>query len=777
MKNFLLLILLFPIFGFGQTSDLFFSEYAEGSANHKYLEIYNGTGSAVDLANYSISYSNNGCDVLGAFDTPNGITWPSGTMLANNAFYIIAHPLSDASILALANMTSTSLSNGDDVFGLIDGATGNVIIDIIGDLQGDPGTGWSVAGTANGTANHTLARKSSVCAGNATGLGSFGIDVATSEWIVNAQDDWTNLGMHTAVCAAGCNLTASGITSLTCNDNGTGALTADDYLTFNLNPTGSTLGTNYTVTVTSGTITPTTAAYGSATAFQLQNGSAGAGNVTITITDDSGSTCTIDQLITDPGVCSSAVPVITLTPASLTGFNHVVGTPSTEQTFTASGLSLTADLVLTAPADFQISLTTGTGFTNTISLVPTSGTVSNTTIYTRANAVTMGTLIGSIVGTSAGAINDTVAVSGYADNYIYYTNDQISTTDANGVADSMNVLVELTGVVYCMDFDGNTGYSITLIDGSEEGINLFAFADLPNYTNPIEGDSLRVFGKIGQFNGLLQVVPDSIELLAQGVSLISPVVVTTLNESTESQLIKMMNLTLVTPMATFATGSTNVNVTDGVSTFTLRIDNDTDLPGSPAPQGLFNVTGLGGQFDSSSPYTAGYQLFPCGTSSFEDVCTTPSNATTTTGTSTANAVATGVDYQWINCVGNTLITGATNQSFTAVVTGNYAVIVTDGACSDTSACVSLIGTSAGINENAILNSVSVYPNPVQDILTIKNTSGQVVSFVVVDMNGKEILKSTTVLNATTVSTSTWNQGVYFVKFSSINGEAILRVVK
>ena len=30
--------------------DLFFSEYIEGSSNNKALEIYNGTGSAVDLA-------------------------------------------------------------------------------------------------------------------------------------------------------------------------------------------------------------------------------------------------------------------------------------------------------------------------------------------------------------------------------------------------------------------------------------------------------------------------------------------------------------------------------------------------------------------------------------------------------------------------------------------------------------------------------------------------------------------------------------------------------
>ena len=76
-----------------------------------------------------------------------------------------------------------------------------------------------------------------------------------------------------------------------------------------------------------------------------------------------------------------------------------------------------------------------------------------------------------------------------------------------------------------------------------------------------------------------------------------------------------------------------------------------------------------------------------------------------------------------------------------------------------------------------MNSVSVYPNPVQDFLTVKNTSNEAITFVVVDMNGKEISTSTTVLTSTTVSTSNWNKGVYFVKFASNNGEAVLRVVK
>src|SRR5690606_15904462 len=118
-----------------------------------------------------------------------------------------------------------------------------------------------------------------------------------------------------------------------------------------------------------------------------------------------------------------------------------------------------------------------------------------------------------VVASSTGADNDTVFVEGYADDYVYYTIDQIDGVDAvDGTADSLDVLVELTGVVYCMDFDGNAGYSITLIDGSNEGINLYSGFDVSNYTNPMAGDSLRVFGKLIQFNGLLEIQPDSIDV-------------------------------------------------------------------------------------------------------------------------------------------------------------------------------------------------------------------------------------------------------------------------
>lgn len=203
-----------------------------------------------------------------------------------------------------------------------------------------------------------------------------------------------------------------------------------------------------------------------------------------------------------------------------------------------------------------------------------------------------------------------------------YTIDQIDGVDVNGVGDSLNVLVELHGIVHCIDFDDNAGYKVTLIDNSLEGIQIFDFNDYGSYTNPQEGDSLIVKGTIGQFNGLLQIAPDSIGLVSTGNATFPVNTVTVLDETTESKVVKIENVDFVTPTATWAQG--NVDVTDGNNTFTLRIENATGMVGTPTPTGSFNVTGVGGQFDNSSPYTSGYQLFPCGASSIEGTVIPPS---------------------------------------------------------------------------------------------------------------------------------------------------------
>jgi hypothetical protein len=175
---------------FAQAADLFISEYVEGSSNNKAIEIFNGTGAAVDLSNYSMKLASNGSPT---WSTTNSVTL-SGT-LANNDVFVIANAQANPTILGVADMTHTvTYFNGNDCLGLFHGDT---LIDIIGVLGTDPGTAWPVAGTDGATLNHTLIRKPEVDSGNTDWIAGAGTNMDNSEWIVHPQDYVDDLGSHT----------------------------------------------------------------------------------------------------------------------------------------------------------------------------------------------------------------------------------------------------------------------------------------------------------------------------------------------------------------------------------------------------------------------------------------------------------------------------------------------------------------------------------------------------------------------------------------------------
>ena len=186
---------LLPESGAGCT--LFFSGYAEGSSNNKFMEIYNPTDATIDLTQYGFPNVSNAPDNgEGNYDFWND--FPAGASIAPGDVYVIAHGSSDPSILAEADHLFTFLSNGDDGFMLVFGTSDNyVAIDAIGDFNGDPGSGWDVAGVSAGTKDHSLIRKSDITNGNGGDwIGSAGTDADNSEWIVLDNNDWTGLGSH-----------------------------------------------------------------------------------------------------------------------------------------------------------------------------------------------------------------------------------------------------------------------------------------------------------------------------------------------------------------------------------------------------------------------------------------------------------------------------------------------------------------------------------------------------------------------------------------------------
>lgn len=163
-------------------SDLIISEYIEGSGNDKVIEIFNGTGSSVSLSNYTLKINANA-----------NTTWSNAislgtSLLANGNTFVISHSSANASILAIADMTSGSITpNGDDAIGLF---KSDVLLDIFGVFGEDPGTGWEVGGVSNATVDNTITRNSNVNTPTTTWN--------TSEWTVQSGLPISFLGSHTA---------------------------------------------------------------------------------------------------------------------------------------------------------------------------------------------------------------------------------------------------------------------------------------------------------------------------------------------------------------------------------------------------------------------------------------------------------------------------------------------------------------------------------------------------------------------------------------------------
>ena len=165
-------------------TELFFSEYIEGSSNNKALEIYNGTGAPIDLAasGYSVQMFFNGSASAGL--TIN----LTGTVAAGDV-HVLANSAANAAILAQADQTNgAGWFNGDDAVTLRKGTT---VVDSVGQVGTDPGVEWGTGLTS--TMDNTLRRKLLIESGDTTISDAF--DPAV-EWDGFATDNSRGLGAH-----------------------------------------------------------------------------------------------------------------------------------------------------------------------------------------------------------------------------------------------------------------------------------------------------------------------------------------------------------------------------------------------------------------------------------------------------------------------------------------------------------------------------------------------------------------------------------------------------
>ena len=162
----------------------------------------------------------------------------------------------------------------------------------------------------------------------------------------------------------------------------------------------------------------------------------------------------------------------------------------------------------------------------------------------------------------------------------------------------------------------------------------------------------------------------------------------------------------------------NVNGCDSILTLNLTINQST---ASTINQATCNSYFFNGQTLTSSGVYYDTLMNVGGCDSLLTLNLTINNVNTsvTQVGASLTANASGATYQWLSCPSYTPIVGEINQSFTATANGDYAVVVTQNGCTDTSACYTVIGI--GMNETDRTSLFTVYPNPVKGKLYIQSS--------------------------------------------------------
>lgn len=218
---------------------------------------------------------------------------------------------------------------------------------------------------------------------------------------------------------------------------------------------------------------------------------------------------------------------------------------------------------------------------------------------------------------------DTIVIKNYTFPTVAISSLKGSNTQ--GVADSINGRYVVEGVVHGVNYSTSGGHDFYILD-QNHGLNIYAQSGEITYT-VTEGDKLKVWGQLAQFRGLTRLEAiDSIQVIANGETLSTPAVSSTLSESTESDLITLEKIQLYPAISNFPSNMSVTAITSTNDTVSIYVSAKTDLAGKPAPSIPFTITGIGSQFsDYNAPFEGGYRLMAI-SNSYSSISLSENNA-------------------------------------------------------------------------------------------------------------------------------------------------------
>ena len=620
-----------------------------------------------DLSMYGIGSANNGTGTDG-----EEFTFPNDAVTAGTFIYVTANPTEFNTFFGFnANYDAGSAMgiNGDDAIELF--MSGNVI-DLFGDINVDGNgetweylDGWAYRKSGK-TASATFTDSDWSYSGanafdgettNATAAtpfpnGTYSTTAPTTPTIVVSN---TIAGLDYFEAngpSAEKEMTISG-------DNLTADITVNAPTNFEVSLTsGASFASSVSLSPTSGSVSSTTVYVRLAAGLTANTYS---GDITVSSTGADSKTIAVS------GEVSPADPQFSFT-AFLDQFNFIEGNgPSAEQDFSVEGLFLSSDLIVSAPAEFEVSLTSGSGFSAAVSITPSSGTVASTTVYIRLKAgLSEANYTGDITLSSTNVADKTIAVEGKVFGPV--TNS-----------------IVITGV-----YDGS------LSGGTPKGVELFVLKDIAD---------LSVYGVSSVSNGGGSTAGNVEFSLSAGAASAGTFIYISTEDSNFNTFFGMM--------PDYTTGTMGINGDDSIELYEngqiIDVFGDVDQDGS------------GLDWD----YLDGW--------AYRKSNTGPEGTTFTS----SNWTYSGVDG----------LEGGTNNATAATPfpIGTYA------------------NSTASVRNNSI-EGFALYPNPVtNNNLTITSNSAEVKNISIFNVLGKNVLSTTVAGNKAEINTALLSSGIYIIK--------------
>ncbi len=413
----------------------------------------------------------------------------------------------------------------------------------------------------------------------------------------------------------------------------------------------------------------------------------------------------------------------------------------------SSSVIVTVNSIPAAPGTISGSTSVCSGSSNTYSISPVSGAASY--IWSLPSGWT-GTSVTNSIITAAGSTGGNISVT--AEN-------------SCGSSSAQTVIAAISGSAPASP--GSISGSAAVCSGSSNTYSITAVGDATSYTwtLPIgwtgSSSSNSINATAGSAGGNITVTADN-----NCGSSAAQIFAVTISGSAPAVPGSISGTAAVCP------GSTNtysITAVSGAASYTWTLPSG--WTGSSAANSIITTAGSAG---GNISVTADNN---CGSSSSQTLNTSVTivnNAVSQSGASlTANA--SGAGYQWINCSGNTIIIGQTNQSYAPAVNGNYAVVVTQNGCSDTSACYNVFSTEAG-SSASLLSEVIIYPNPSTGVFRVDLNSNGKTSIQIYNVLGKLVYSKETGLVSTIINLSSLAQGIYSLKVVSEKNSCVKQIV-